>query len=134
MNIVKRRADLPRSGEIFIFGAGNGGRIVWNELRGVRGANVAGFVDNAKTGMLCGLPILSIDEFTAMRTERSRVVIATMFGNEVAAQLRELGVEAVDNAYPLITEILSRGENRSRRIKATMTVLVVVWLLYLLFA
>ena len=126
MKIAKKVADLPASDEIYIFGAGQGGQIVLEQLKKVPGAKILGIIDNHKQGSLKGLPILSFDAFLSTRTDNAQVIIASMFGHEMAAQLRRHGMMNFCNAYPLISEVVEKGGQRTRLIKAVATLAVIV--------
>ncbi|MFC5354306.1 hypothetical protein [Azospirillum himalayense] len=126
MKIAKKMADIPVSDEIYIFGAGRGGQIMFDQLKATPGAKVLGFIDNNKQGTLKGLPILSFQDFLAVRTENAQVVIASMFGHEMAAQLRRNGIMSFCNAYPIVAQEVERGGKRGRLVTAAAIVAVIV--------
>jgi len=117
MKIVRERADLPVSDEIYVFGAGRGGRIVAGEIRKIPGARIVAFIDNQKRGEVDGVPVIGLDEFAVKRTERSRLVIASMYVLEIVTQLRHNGVRDFDNAYPLIEGIVAGRARRARLLR-----------------
>jgi FlaA1/EpsC-like NDP-sugar epimerase len=102
MIVVKTAAELPSAGKVYVFGAGEGGRIVSAALRRTPDVVVVGFIDNEKSGEMSGTPIVPFERFLAEKSDAAQVVIASMFVYDMAAQLRRSGVKQFYNAYPLI--------------------------------
>jgi len=112
--LVSSAEQLPQRGDVLIFGAGEGGRIVLAEFRrGGGAARVVGFIDNNKSGEVEGLPVFRPDA-VSLSNEGTRVVVASMFAGEIADQLRHLGVTELWNAAPLIRNVLHEREARAR--------------------
>jgi len=106
---VSQAAELPRSGPVYIFGAGEAGKQLKDIYDAIPTAHVAGFIDNGKTGTLDGLPVYDFSGFLAVREPGSAVVLASVYLAEMAVQLSEAGISSYYNAQPLIeTAILER--------------------------
>lgn len=130
MKIVRERTELPDTDDIYIFGAGQGGRIVRRELAKVPGAKVTGFIDNRARGVLGDRPIIGLDEFLVRRTDRSQIVIASMYAAEIANQLRSHGIESFSDAFPLIAAVLTQRRQRTKAMLAVMVIAIVAILLW----
>lgn len=132
MRLIGKPADFLASKGVYIFGAGEGGLIVYKALRKIRDVKILGFIDNGKRGKLCGLPVTGLDDVLDCM-DSSRIVIASTYALEIASQLRKNGINDFDNALPLINAHNDRRAERRRRLKALMTVLVffgfLIWLL-----
>jgi len=133
MRLVDRPADFHGLGDVFIFGAGDGGLTVYRVLRKLPGVRILGFIDNNKRGELRGLPIIGLDDFLGRKGDPARIVIASMYAFEIAAQLRRNGIVNFDNALPLINARSERLAERGRRIRALITIFVLfgslIWML-----
>ncbi|MFS2013646.1 glycosyltransferase [Azospirillum sp. CT11-132] len=105
--------QLPSEGDILIFGAGEGGRIVHAAFRSGSKAQVLGFIDNHKTGVVDGLPVWNPNAVLPP-VPGVRVVVASMYAGEIAGQLRRLGVSEWWNAGPLIRNHLHERDLRRR--------------------
>lgn len=114
MRLIVRASDLPTAGDVLIFGAGEGGMILWRELSRRPKIRVLGFVDNQKTGTLNGLPIHRPAD-ALPPAAGTLVVIASMFARDIAVQLRAMGVEEIASAAPfLFNHIQARQVRRQR--------------------
>jgi len=103
MNSVEHLDDIPLDLPLYIYGAGEGGRFLLDQLRSAGRHEVLGFVDSFKTGDIDGMPILPVDALLESRGGRAwRIAIATGAYAAVARNLAERGVEDVVNAYPFI--------------------------------
>jgi FkbM family methyltransferase len=89
---VARLADLAKEKDVFFCGAGEGGR---NLLKTVRDCypefKIKGFLDVFRAGVIDGLPIIPIGEYTHC-PEENIIVIASQSWEEMAAILREKGI------------------------------------------
>ncbi|MFS2013647.1 nucleoside-diphosphate sugar epimerase/dehydratase [Azospirillum sp. CT11-132] len=132
MRLIEQPADFRASNETFIFGAGEGGLIVYKALSRVSNVKVVGFIDNNKRGELRGLPIVGLDD-VLKRGANARIVIASTYAFEIAAQLQQSGITDFDNALPLINAKNGHKTEQKRRLKALMTIILffgfLFWLL-----
>ncbi|HYC02677.1 MAG TPA: hypothetical protein VED40_05250 [Azospirillaceae bacterium] len=115
MRIISRPGDLPPSGDVLIFGAGEGGRIVWEALSRNPAVRVLGFIDNQKTGSMLGLPVHRPADILPPAPGVA-VVIASMFAREIAVQLRALGVEEPWSAALFLINHMQKRQMRLDRI------------------
>lgn len=113
MRIILRAGDLPMAGDVLIFGAGEGGRIVWRELSRRPKVRTVGFIDNQKTGMLRGLPIHRPADVLPPPVG-TVVIIASMFAQEIAVQLKAMGVEDMASAAPFLFNQIQAKKTRRR--------------------
>lgn len=113
MRIIVRAGDLPTTGSVLIFGAGDGGQIVWRELSRRPKVQILGFIDNQKTGSLNGLPIHRPADVLPPPTG-TLVIIASMFAREIAVQLKALQVESIASAAPLLFNHIQAKQVRRR--------------------
>ncbi len=104
MRVARSAADLPSDRPLYIFGAGEGGRIALAAIRERPELRPAAFIDNARAGTLEDLPILTLAAFLAERPGDAAVVLASQYWAEIAAQLDSVGVKAAWNLYPLIRD------------------------------
>ena len=83
---------------VIIFGAGSGGRLLFQELE-KRGAKVLYFLDNFATGHLCGKPIYKPNQSLIGRTP---LVYGSLWQAEIHQALVSDGIIATDHkVYPL---------------------------------
>lgn len=107
---VSQISDLPQTGKIYIFGAGQGGQIVSEIYKKIPGATILGFIDNAKTGTLNDLPIHDFPSFLKVRDQSASILLTSVYVAELAAQLAEAGITRYYNTYPLIeTTVIEKG-------------------------
>lgn len=132
MRLIRQPADFRTSDKIFIFGAGEGGQILYKSVHKLPTVKILGFIDNYKRGEFCGFPVMGLDD-ALKRDTSARIVIASSYASEIATQLKASGIIDFDNALPLINAYNGRWTERKRRLKALMTVLVffgiLIWLL-----
>lgn len=114
MRIIVRVGDLPTAGNVLIFGAGDGGRIVWRELSRRPKVNILGFIDNQKTGSLNGHPIHRPSDVLPP-PPGTLVIIASMFAREIAIQLKSMGVEEMASAAPFLFNHIQARQLRQRK-------------------
>lgn len=107
MPLISRPEDAPQGAALFIYGAGNGGRAVRAALEQVPGAQVAGFIDSARSGELDGLPIRQIDDFLRDRPANAEIVIASQYAYDISRALRDRGVFRYWDASPLTASLLA---------------------------
>jgi FlaA1/EpsC-like NDP-sugar epimerase len=106
--------SMPET-RVVIFGAGVGGCQLWSRLVGERSLSIVAFVDNdpKKQGStLFELPVCSAAQLPAL--EYDLIVVASVHGREIAAQLLAAGVPgdrllASGNAEAVVRELRSRG-------------------------
>lgn len=103
---VSQVSDLPKSGGVYIFGAGQGGQIIKDLYKNIPVTTVLGFIDNAKTGTLSGLPVYDFPTFLNVRDQDAAIVLTSVHLAELAAQLAEAGIHRYYNAFPLIEMVL----------------------------
>lgn len=92
--------ELPYGATLFIYGAGRGGRLIHDALWRRDDVTVKGFIDSARTGLLCGLPIHGPDSVPAAPGDL--IVIASVAWEEIGRQLRARGFTNVWNAIVLV--------------------------------
>lgn len=117
MPLVASFEQLPDRGDVLIFGAGEGGRIVHAAFRQGSRARILGFIDNNKTGKVDGLPVWHPDAVLPPASG-VHIVVASMYAGEIAGQLRRLGVQEWWNAAPLIRNHLHERDLRRRHLFA----------------
>ena len=113
MRTISRLHELPTTGQVLIFGAGQGGQMVWRALAKRPGVLVIGFIDNSKTGTMNGLPIHRPSDVLPPKAGVS-VIIASMFAGAIAEDLRSFGVEDWYSAAPLIRNLIQAKQMRER--------------------
>lgn len=106
MKAVRDIRDLPTDGTILIFGAGGAGRRIKAAYDRI-GVAVRGFVDNQKTGTIDDVPVLDLPAFLELRSDDTRLVVASMYIAEIAQQLVRHGVTDYVNAYPLVESLIA---------------------------
>jgi hypothetical protein len=100
--------DLLPFGALYIFGAGEGGRILKSIMDRQPGLSVTGFIDSGRGGELDGVPVIQRDAFFAAAAPGTPVVIAGQAGDQIAVLLRQAGFYRVFDAYPLVLEELEQ--------------------------
>lgn len=110
MKIAAAIADLPRGVPLYLFGAGEGGRIVKAALDKDAGLRLAGFIDSAKTGEIDGVAIQSPAQFFAERPSDAVVVVASQYWASISGLLYDNGVDNVVNIYPFICKMMEGKE------------------------
>lgn len=92
--------DLPPKRPLWIYGAGEGGRIMSRKLD-LLGIKISGFVDKHKTGIHEGHPIVGLDEARKVINEETILIIASIFWQEIREDLRKHHIVAnLYSAYP----------------------------------
>lgn len=99
---VSHVSELPQNGRIYIFGAGEGGTTIKALYGNIPGAEIAGFIDNGKTGEIDGVRILSFDEFKNIHDRDDHVLLASVYLAEMAEQLRGAAIGRYYNVAPLV--------------------------------
>lgn len=116
MLLVASPEQLPDQGDVLIFGAGEGGRIVHAAFLQCSQARILGFIDNHKAGgEMEGMPIWHPDAMLPPPAGVG-VVVASMYAGEIGKQLQDLGVLEWWNAAPLIRNHLHERELRRRNV------------------
>ncbi|MBE2213778.1 MAG: glycoside hydrolase family 99-like domain-containing protein [Opitutaceae bacterium] len=95
--------DSNRKLDVILFGTGNGGRRAFDNLPSE--CRVVAFADNdpAKIGQsFCGYPVINPAEL--LERAYDHVIIASMYADEIIAQLEELGVarHKIEVAHPSV--------------------------------
>jgi len=103
MKVVRNIHDVPSDQDIYVFGAGSGGRIALAALR-TSGHRVAAVIDSVKTGAIDGLEILSPEAFGALNLPDAPVLVASQYWAPIFDTLHRNGHRAVFNAYPFVLE------------------------------
>lgn len=131
MKTIRRATELPQSGNVYIFGAGMGGRLIQKVLSKNPMVKVCGFIDNGKSGFMDGLRIYKFSEFNDSKISYDWILIASMYYPEIAQQLKKSGTKNVMNVYSVCQ---NEVWERRRTIRATITagfllvILLMVWL------
>lgn len=94
-----RLDELPDDRQVWIYGAGEGGRIMLDRLLRTPGVRVAGFMDRTQRGSVGGRPTLSAAEVLSKNDDVS-VVVASQYWREILVDLDALGARNVYCAYP----------------------------------
>lgn len=98
--------DLPSDKPIWIYGAGEGGRIMKRKLD-LLGIKIAGFVDKFKTGFLEDLPIIGLKTATKVINEDTTLIIASIFWQEIREELRRQRISAnLYSGYPYAGDLV----------------------------
>lgn len=133
MKIASSIADLPTGKPLYLYGAGQGGTVVLEALRGTPGHDVRAFIDTYKSGEQDGLPIVTLERFLRDRPEGAEVAIVSQYYLEIGGQLRQAGFGGYINAHPLVMGLLNRRAARRRLIRigigvAAVALIMVAWL------
>lgn len=131
MKTIRRAAELPQSGNIYIFGAGLGGHLIYKLLMKNPEVNVGGFIDNGKSGFLDGLQIYNISDFSGNKMAYDWILIASMYYPEISQQLKEAGNANVMNVYSVCqNEVWERRRTKRATITAgvLLAILLIAWL------
>lgn len=131
MKTIQRASELPQSGNIYIFGAGMGGRLIRRILAKNPRVNVCGFIDNGKSGVIDGLRICHFSEFSKKKISYDWILIASMYYPEISQQLKQARVANIMNVHPVCqSEVLER--RRTKRVTITagimLATLLISWL------
>jgi hypothetical protein len=98
--------DLPSEQPVWLYGAGQGGRQAKHKLE-LAGLRVSGFIDKFKTGTLDGLPILDLEAARGRMGRETTLIIASMFWEEIRADIETAGVEAsLYSFYPFTGDVV----------------------------
>lgn len=92
--------ELPHGAEIYIYGAGRGGRLIADALWQRADVSILGFIDASRSGTLRGFPIYSLDGSQAARD--ALIIVASAHWDEISTLLAEKGYVNVWNAATLI--------------------------------
>lgn len=125
-------AHLPSDAPLFVFGAGQGGRLVIQALRRRPQMRVAAVIDTYKTGEVEGIPIITPAEFFARAAPDTPVVIASMYMDEIKLQLATHGVRNLYNLYPFVRNRMAESRYRRDRLRIALglgVAIAAVWLL-----
>lgn len=127
MKTIRRVTELPRSGSVYIFGAGGGGQIIQRILKKNPMIKIIGFIDNGKSGFLNGLRVYKFSEFIEEKMPYDHVLIASIYYPEISKQLKEANIPNIINAYSVCQ---NEAWERRRTIRAMITagVLLLIFL------
>ncbi|KAA0677914.1 TylF/MycF/NovP-related O-methyltransferase [Azospirillum brasilense] len=98
--------ELFEDREIWLFGAGLGGRIAKTIIQDFLGRPIAGFLDNRELSDFCLLPVIRPDRMAPGIAGRALVINTAQRFGEVQAQLSSLGFISVINAWPALSHII----------------------------
>ena len=100
---VRTIADLPNGPSMYIFGAGNSGRLARELVHKAQKGAVLGYIDTYKTGWLDGLEIIDPATFlTRFRPGQVDVLVAADAHEAMVATLLAAGVRPVHDAFELV--------------------------------
>lgn len=97
-------ARLPRTGPIWLYGAGQGGELVYDGLPPAARDRVRGFLDSRRQGEMRGLPLCRPGDLDPTEMVAATIIIAAQYVSDILLALRR-GVVApahILNAYPYI--------------------------------
>lgn len=99
-------AQLPPTGPIWLYGAGQGGELVMEGLPPDARARVRGFLDSHRRGDLRGLPLLRPEDVAPAEMAAATIIIAAQYVSEIIRTLRRgpVAPAVLVNAYPYIAE------------------------------
>lgn len=112
-------AALSAGSEAFIYGAGQGGRLVAGELARRAALRLTGFIDANPQGPVAGYPVFSPDHLATVDRPGAHVILASQFWPDIAESLPIFRHAVVHNAYPLILHLQGQAMARplqSRRL------------------
>jgi len=103
MKHIAQVAEIDRNASLFIFGAGAGGSILFQELHDA-GHRVCGFVDETRQGRFHNRDIVTLADFAAHAPQDAVVLIASQHWRAIARQCRAAGT------FPLVdsSEVIRR--------------------------
>ena len=88
---------LRQMGEVWIYGAGGGGRRVLDLLH-ANDVHVAGFIDSYKEGTLADLPVNRFSTFVRTADRSAPIVVASEFAQEIILNLLQQGFQRIYDA------------------------------------
>lgn len=95
---------LPQTGPIWLYGAGEGGKLVCDGLPALARARLRGFLDSRQQGQMRSLPLCRPGDLAAAEMESATVIIAAQYVSDILLHLRRGPVAPAHilNAYPYI--------------------------------
>jgi FkbM family methyltransferase len=113
----KREAFLQKCrelGSVILYGAGSEGTIYWVELRR-NGVKIPAFMDTFKTGVFCGVPIISMEDYKEKFMGTTIVATPRLLKWEIKCQLEARGIDNVlcfdiDSSFHGLELIIPEGE------------------------
>jgi hypothetical protein len=100
-------ATLPAGAELFIYGAGEGGRLVARELARLP-VRILGFIDGNPGGPVAGYPVFPPGHLATADRPGMHLVLASQFWADIAESLPVFRFAKVHNAHPLIVHLQGR--------------------------
>lgn len=85
-------APIPRSGRVFVYGAGAGGQTLVAQMPAADRHRVSGFIDSHTEGSVGTLPKYTLDGYLALRQPEDVLIVASMFRHEILARLEAAGI------------------------------------------
>jgi hypothetical protein len=99
---LKRLSDVSWDRFVYIFGAGEPGRLLRHALESERGIRTLAFIDSYRRGTVDGLPIINVNEFLRRDRKDGHVLLCSPSFHDMADLLAQDGFEHVINAWPFI--------------------------------
>lgn len=92
-NAVHLLEKYKSDDRIFIYGTGKLGNAVENTLK-TNGFNISGFIDSYKAGISDNHQIYKLDDYLEVAHNNDRIIVASMFANEIVQSLADKGLVA----------------------------------------
>jgi glycosyltransferase involved in cell wall biosynthesis len=102
MRKITAPSEIPVGVPVYVYGTGEGGRVVRSAMTRAQGVAFAGFIDSFRSGETDGATIRHVDAFLADHPPDAVALIASHAYREIANTLRRRGFTAYINAYPLV--------------------------------
>lgn len=94
---------LPAIGNVYIYGAGNGGAVARQFLVDRTALHICGFIDSYRNGLHEGLPVHSLNDYMSThRLDSDIIVVASTARAEIFKALQAHGVTEFFDIFPLI--------------------------------
>ncbi|WP_188092421.1 hypothetical protein [Azospirillum sp. B21] len=126
MRVLNDVAHLPTTVPLFVFGAGQGGRLVVQAIQRRPQMRIEAVIDTYKRGEVDGIPVITPAEFFKRAEPDTPVVIASMYMDEIKLQLVAHGIRNLYNLYPFVRNQLAEARYRRDRLRAASVLAVAV--------